>query len=255
MSLITHAFQERLSDARFADAWLARNEHHAALAALRLVPSAQECVDLLLTADEGRHGAAQRLKATVNCAQACHLPDLHWIAKALNRHESEIPVLEEPAKKAPGAVTNDHSIWLGQSLEPRRKVGGLAHHFVFLRRTTDRIADNHQTGGNANAHPQMDTNGSSQLRYRLDKTQPSMDGAFRIVLMRPGVTEIGKHTIAQISGDEAAGLVNLFSTAAVICANHLPQILWVKFCRECRRTDKVTKHNGKLATFGPVLCR
>ena len=82
------------------------------------------------------------------------MPDLHWIAKALNGHEPEIAVFEETAKKAPGAITDDNSIWLGQSLEPRRKVGGLAYHLVFLRSTrTDGIADNHKTGGNANAHP------------------------------------------------------------------------------------------------------
>jgi hypothetical protein len=124
---------------------------------------------------------------------------------------------------------------------------------VFLRCTfTDKFADNYKTGGNANAHPQTDTGGSPQLRYRLDKTQPGVDSALRIMLMRSGVTEIGKHTIAQVSGDETAGLVDFLGTAVVIRADHLPQILWVKFCRESGRTDKITKHNGKLATFGSV---
>src|ERR1700692_4289321 len=81
-----------------------------------------------------------------------------------------------------------------------------------------------------------------------------MDCALRIMLMRSRVTEIGEHTIAKVSGDETAALVNLLCTAVVIRADHLPQILWVKFCRERGRTDKITKHNGKLATFGSVLC-
>ena len=67
------------------------------------------------------------------------------------------------------------------------------------------------------------------------------------MLMRSGVTEIGEHTIAHVSGDETAALVNLLGTAVVIRADHLPQILRVKFCRERGRTDKITKHNRKLA--------
>src|SRR5215469_12896802 len=43
-----------LSDARFSDARLAREQHHAALAALSLLPPAQEQVDLLVAADERR---------------------------------------------------------------------------------------------------------------------------------------------------------------------------------------------------------
>jgi len=150
---------------------------------------------------------------------------------------------------------------LGAQRALARSVVGLVHGDDEVKKAeaaadalfTDEIADNHQTGGNANAHPQTDTDGSSQLRYRLDKTQPSMDCALRIMLMRSGVTEIGEHTIAQVSGDETAGLVNLLGTAAVIRADHFPQILWVKFSRERGRTDKITKHNGKLATFGSVL--
>jgi hypothetical protein len=41
-------------------------------------------------------------------------------------------------------VVDDHRVGLGKRLKPRRKIGGRANHFVFVRHVpADRVADEH----------------------------------------------------------------------------------------------------------------
>src|SRR6516225_9359134 len=115
-----------LSDARFADAGLARDQHNAPLARLGLLPSAQKQVDLLVAPDKGCSSRAQRLEAAIDGADAGYLPDLHRIVEALEGQGTERGVFEEEAEEAAGVAVDHHRVGRGDRLKPRRKVGGLA---------------------------------------------------------------------------------------------------------------------------------
>src|SRR6516162_10337924 len=116
MWLVTQSFQNRLCDARFANAGFARDEDHLPVAALGLFPSAEEQVDFLVAADERRGGRVQRLEPAVRGARTQHLPGGHILGETLERDGSEIAILEQAADQRPCARCNDDRAWPGQGL-------------------------------------------------------------------------------------------------------------------------------------------
>ena len=68
-----------------------------ALAALRLLPAAQEQIDLLAAPDERRRARAQRLEPALGGARAQHLPCRDGLGEAFERDCPEIAVVEEAA--------------------------------------------------------------------------------------------------------------------------------------------------------------
>ena len=80
MRLALEPGQQAFGDARLADAGLAREQHDPALAALGLIPTAQQQLDLLLPADErGQRARAPRLEPADAGRLAAHLPRLHGL--------------------------------------------------------------------------------------------------------------------------------------------------------------------------------
>src|SRR5215469_9733481 len=72
------------------------------------------------------------------------------------------------------------------------------------------------------------------------------------------IAEIGKYAVAHVSGDETAGIGNLFSTAAVVRADDLAHVLRVQAGGECGRAYEVAEHDRKLTPLGlgpPLLLR
>ena len=212
-----------LSDARFADAGLARDQHDAAVAALRLLPAAQEQVDLLVAADERRGGRAQRLEPALGGARAQHLPRRHILGEALERDGAEIAILEQAADQPPCARCNHHGARLGQRLEASGKVGRLADDRLLLGRArADEVADHDEPGRDPDAHLQGDAGGGVELRHRLDQGKPGADRALGIMLVGLRIAEIGEHAVAHVLGDEAAVALDQLRAAAVIGADDRP---------------------------------
>src|SRR5262249_31263704 len=92
MWLAAQPLQNRLSDARFADARLARYQHDGAIAAFCLLPAAHQQINLFFAADQRRSHRAQGLEAALDCALPDHLMGLHRYVKTLYFDGAEIAV-------------------------------------------------------------------------------------------------------------------------------------------------------------------
>ena len=97
--LAAQALEDGLGDPRLADAWLAREQDDRALSALRLLPAAQEQIDLLAAPDERRRARAQRLEPALGGAHAQRLPCRDGLSEAFERDCPEIAVVEEAASQ------------------------------------------------------------------------------------------------------------------------------------------------------------
>src|SRR5215472_3367102 len=106
-----------MGDARFADAWFARDQHHLPVAALSLLPPANEEVDLLLASNQRRHSRPRRFEPALDRAGAQHLPRRYVLSEALECDGAEIAIFEQAANQLPGTRRNYHRAWLRQRME------------------------------------------------------------------------------------------------------------------------------------------
>src|SRR5215472_716382 len=243
-----------LSDARFADAGLAGDQHNAPLAGLGLLPSAQKQVDLLVATDKGCSSRAQRFEAAIDGADAGYLPDLHRTVEALEGQGTKRGVFEEVTEEAAGIAVDHHRVRCGQRLKSRRKVGGLADHFRFVRWVISyKIADNHKTSGDADPHLQSGSRSGVGPRFGANQYQSRAHRALSIVLMRLGVAEIGENPVAHISGDETTVFNDDIRGMSMIGTDDSPEVLGVEPCRKCGRTNEITEHDGQVATLRSSL--
>ena len=90
MGLDSDLLRKRRGEPRLADARLAGNQHHAALAALRLLPAAQQQRDFLLAPEERRLPRTQGLEAAQHPALANDPPRRLRLGKAGKRLRAEI---------------------------------------------------------------------------------------------------------------------------------------------------------------------
>ena len=135
-------------------------------------------------------------------------------------------------------------------MQPRRKVGRLADDRLFLRRTlADQIADDHQPGGDSDAHAQFGDSGV-EASDAVDQTQSGPDRPLGIVLMGSRVAEIDQHPVAHILGDKAIEPRDDRGHRAVIGADQVAQILRVELRRKRGRADEIAEHHRQLSAFG-----
>ena len=82
-------------------------------------------------------------------------PGARRTCNALQAHRSEVLKLEEIAEQPPRALGDDDCVRLGDRLQPRGEVRGLADAAALLRLArSDDVPDHHQVGGDADAHAQ-----------------------------------------------------------------------------------------------------
>src|SRR5215831_18756915 len=91
--LAAHALEDGLGDPGLADAWLAGEQDDGALASLRLLPAAQEQIDLLAAPNERRRTRAQRLEPALGGARAQRLPRRDGLGAPFERDRPEIAVV------------------------------------------------------------------------------------------------------------------------------------------------------------------
>jgi hypothetical protein len=153
MWLFRYRLLERDREPRFADAGFAGDQHHAAFAALHLVPAAQQDVEFLLTSDKRRPAKAQRLEPALDCALAQYLGSPHRLGNAFERDGAKIAIIEEAPDESPRARTDQHRPRFGQHLQTRSEIWRLADHCLLLCSTcADQVANHHETSGNSDAH-------------------------------------------------------------------------------------------------------
>jgi hypothetical protein len=91
-----------------------------------------------------------------------------------------------------------------------------------------RFADNYQPGGDPDPRRQRRACRGVETGHRFDQRQPGAHRPFGVVLIGPGIAKIGEHPVAHILGDKPAGALDDPGNAAVIGADHRPQILRVE---------------------------
>ena len=249
--------KHRLREARFANAGLADQHHHPALAGLGLLPAALQQRQLLVAADErGQVSPVQCLEPALGDAPAQYPRGHHRRAQALELDGAQVHVLEETAGQPPRARRDHHRARFGQRLQPRREVGRLSDHRLFLRGTlADQIADHHQPGSDADPHLQPHRRDGVEPGHLLHQLQCRAHRALGIVLVGPRIAEIGEHAVADVLGDKPAAAADHLGNAAVIGADDLTQILRVEPRRQRRGADEIAEHHRQLPPLGLVTAR
>ena len=241
MWLVTQSFQDRLCDARFADAGFGRDQDHLPVSTLGLYPSGKEEVDLLIAANEWRHRRAHRFESALDSARAQHLPRRYVPSEALEGRGSEIAIVEQPSCQARCGSGDNDGTRFGQGLEAGGKVRRFPDDRLLLGSTcADEVAAHDEAGRDPDARLEGRTSGSSGLRNRLDRIEPGANCALSIMFMRVGVTEIGENAIAHVLGDEATVALDQFGAAAVMGSNDASQVLGIEPTGRSSRRDRRT---------------
>ena len=111
-----------------------REQDDAARAALRLLPTAQQQLQLVVAAQQRRHaGRMQGVEAAFRGARTQDLPGPHRLGEALERHRAEIAVIEEPAGEAVRGRLDHHRVRFGKRLQAGREIGRVTDNAVLLR--------------------------------------------------------------------------------------------------------------------------
>ena len=205
--LAAEPLHDSLSDARFADAGLARDQHDAARRrALACSQRRMQQLDLLVAADQRRGGCAQRLEAALDRARAQHLPGWHVLGEALEGRWSRDR--DSRTGRRSGAVCSTAMTTVPGSasacsraarfgVSPTTACSWAAPAPIRSPTTTSPVAMPTRTC-------KGDAGGSIELRHGFDQGKPGADRALGIVLMRLRIAEIGEHAVAHVLGDEAA---------------------------------------------------
>ncbi len=252
MRLAAQPLDQALHETRLADTRLARNQHDGALTGLGLLPASPQQRQLLLAADQRRQvRPVPRREAALDGALAHHPRGDDRRGQALDLDRAEILIVEVTPGEPPRARPDHHRARLGQRLQPRREVRRLANDPAFLRfARADEIAHDDEARGDADPHLQWRRRDGVEPGHLLDQLQPRAHGAFGIVLAGPRIAEIGEHPVAHVLGDKPAAAADHLGNAAVIGADHRPQILRVEPRRQCRRADQVAEHHRQMPAFG-----
>ena len=175
------------------------------------------------------------------------------LGEALGLDRAEVDALEQVADEPARAGGDDDAVRLGQPLQPRGQVRGLADDRLLLRgAAAEQVADHDQPGRDADPDPERGAGRRLEIAHRRHELEPGADRPLGIVLLRPRVAEVGQDPVAHVLGDEAAEAFDPRGDAAVVGADQLAQVLGVEAGGERGRADQVDEHHRELAALG--LC-
>ena len=250
--LVAEMLLHRRQQPRLADPRLAREQHHLALAALGPLPAPQQQAHLLLAPDQREQGrGVERLEPARRRADAEDPVRPDRLGEALGLDAAEIGALEEAADEPARAGGDDDAVRLGQPLQPRGQVRGLADHRLLARgAAADQVAHHHQ--------PRRDPDpGGQRLAFRRGQpadgpqdVQPGPDRALGVVLVGPGEAEVGEHAVAHELGDVPLEAGDLARDRVLVGADDLAQVLGIEAGREGGRADEVDEHHRELPPLG-----
>jgi hypothetical protein len=118
------------------------------------------------------------------------------------------------------------------------------------RTLADQVADDHQPGGDPDAHLQRCPSRGIEPGHRLDQREPCPHRPLGVMLVGPRIAEIGEHAVAHVLRDETAAAFNDRSAAAVMGGDHRAQILRIEPRRQRRRADQIAEHHRQLPPPG-----
>ncbi len=244
IGLFVQPLCERRGYAGFADPGFARQQHYLAFSILCALPSPQQKFEFLAPTDERcRRGCAQCLEPARDRAGPQHLPGRYHSRETAGLDGAEVVVFEQSADEPPRTLIDQNRVRLGQALQSRGEVRGLADDIVL----GSPAPHDDCAGGDPNAGAQL--LGQLQARDGLEYCQGAMCRPLGIVFMRMRISEIDQDAVAHIARDEARETPYGLCHRVMISANQVPQIFGVASYRQCGRADEVAEHDGELSAL------
>jgi hypothetical protein len=140
-------------------------------------------------------------------------PGAYRPGDALEVPVPEVLQLKQIAEKPSRALGDDDHIRLGDALQARREVRRFTNDAALLRvPRSDQIAHDDQPGRNADTGLQRSTR--LEPGYCRNQLQSRPDRSLGIILMRLRITEVHKHTVAQIFRHKAVEAPHGFGVIA-----------------------------------------
>src|ERR1700738_3421097 len=229
-------FDEPCRQSRLPDARLARKQHDAPLANFGLVPAPIQQRDLLLATNEGRFAGAERLEPAQDAALADGTPSALRFTETFDLNGTEETALEEVADELTRACVDQDRVRLGEVLQSSGYVRGFADDRLLLRGTgAQQIADDDETGSDADAAAERRSGVRLQRRDCGDDIEPGHDRALSVVLVRLRIAEVDEDAVAHVLRDKPADAADRLGDMAMIGTDHLAKILGIEPCRQsCR---------------------
>ena len=255
----SHETLDEISDQpRFADPSLAAEQHRLPFARRSLGPATRQRLGLARTTCQGKQAVArmQGVEAAFDPADALHCPSRDRPGDTLEVLRAKVLQVEQTAEQPARARRDHHRIRLGERLQPRGKVGRLAHHTALLGLSRpDEITDHDHAGGDA--HPDLQRRAGRRHKpgHRVDEGEPRLHRMLGVVFARLRIAEIDQDAVAHVLGDETAVTLDRLGAASMIGADDGAQILRVQACRQRGRADQVAEHQGELAALGRICSR
>ena len=245
---------QRQYQARFADSGLTGNKGDLPASLLRLPPAREHELEFLTPADERcQPCAVQRLEPAFSVAFPEDAPSPHRFRETLERGWRERGELEQIADEAPRPIGYDHRAGLGEPLQPRRQVRRLSCDASLLRLArADKIADDHQPGGDSNARVERLASGCVELSDAFDQRQAGPDRTFGVIFVGLRIAKVDEHAVAHEFGDVAATCADDILDLRVIRTQEFLQIFWIKAGGESCRAHEVAKHHRELPPLGVI---
>ncbi len=223
-----------------------------AFAVARQCPAVEQQRDLAFAADEFHQALhVLRLKARLDAALTDHAP-------RLDRHSEALEI--EPAQRLeherlpyePACVLGQHDlVRLCLRLQACREIRRLAAGRTFGRRGAGaNFADDDQSRRDADASLQLGVASCPPCMKRLEQVQCRAHGSHWVVLVRPRITEVHEHPVAEELRDMAIVRGDRQPYRHVIAANELLQVLGIEPTCQRSRANQIAKHHGQLPSLG-----
>src|SRR5690242_8849617 len=143
--------KQRLHEPRLANSRLSSNQHHTPVAAPSLIPTAQQEVDFLSTADQLAPGRMQRVKAVRDGAFSYYPTNTNAKPEFFQLRLIELSTLEQVANEPVCVLLDQDALLIGNGDKTQSGTYGFADEFVL---GTRRFLENNETCRNTDARLQ-----------------------------------------------------------------------------------------------------
>ena len=112
---------------------------------------------------------------------------------------------------------------------------------------TQKVADHHNSGCNADPHLERTSVRRPQPGNTLCERKTGANRLLRVVLVRLRVSKIRKHGVAHVLRDEAVLELDRLRAGLPAIADRRPHLLGIESRGQRRRANEVGEHHGQLA--------
>ena len=190
---------QRLTNTRFPDTSLARQQHGLAFAVAHQAPAFEQQRDFTGAADKvAQLGVVLCLEAACHATFASNPPGLHRGGEALHVKRAGCFQLERGPEQKPGLIRQHDLAGCRLRLQTSREVWRpAARCLLHCRRAGAHLADHHDPGGDANPRLQRAGAVRPQRRHRPQHAQCRPHRTGGVVFMRTRIAEVDQTAVAQ----------------------------------------------------------